>query len=116
MQNHESIHEGQFVFDPQDPIYRDHFPGQPVVPGSLIIKTFMTVARSVFNGFDLGAVENFRFKRFISPGCYSFRLQRMADGAVRCMLYDQGRTVVSGTLGHSSRLAVQERFSAHIEP
>jgi 3-hydroxyacyl-[acyl-carrier-protein] dehydratase len=98
MQNVEPIYEGQFHFDPEDPIYADHFPGRPVVPGSLIISAFMTAARPAMERQREYFVENFRFRRFISPGRYAFRIQSKADGCVQCSLYDSGSTVVTGTL------------------
>ncbi|MBU4420644.1 MAG: hypothetical protein KKH84_06520, partial [Proteobacteria bacterium] len=33
--------KGTFYFDPSDRIYAEHFPGNPVVPGSLIIHAFL---------------------------------------------------------------------------
>ncbi len=98
MQNLEDILEGRFFFDPQDPIYMEHFPGCPVVPASLIIDAFMSAVKSALKDPDARTVENFRFRRFISPGCYIFRLQNTADRGIRCTLYDGGRTVASGTL------------------
>jgi 3-hydroxymyristoyl/3-hydroxydecanoyl-(acyl carrier protein) dehydratase len=37
--------EGNFFFDPDDGIYRTHFPGYPVVPGSLIVHAFLKAGR-----------------------------------------------------------------------
>lgn len=105
MQNLEQVHEGQFFFDPRDPIYADHFPGKPVVPGSLIINAFITAAQSAMRDVNACLVENFRFRRFISPGRYAFRLQRIGQDVIRCTLFDTARTVVSGTLQESSQSA-----------
>ena len=41
------VKEGIFHFDPDDPIYRDHFPGYPVVPGSLVVQAFLDLAGDV---------------------------------------------------------------------
>lgn len=98
MQNPELFRAGHFHFDPQDPIYQDHFPGSPVVPGSLIIDAFMTVARPALQGQGGCSVENFRFRQFIRPGRYAFRMQRKADGCMQCTLYANDRAVVTGTL------------------
>jgi len=98
----ESIVAGEFVFDPEDLIYPDHFPGNPVVPGSLIIEAFLRVIGSAAKSRGTSwSVENFRFRRFISPGQYAFRISRNSDGSMRCALYDDGRTVVTGVLSAS---------------
>jgi 3-hydroxyacyl-[acyl-carrier-protein] dehydratase len=93
---------GEFFFDPEDLIYPDHFPGNPVVPGSLIIEAFMRIVMSVVeSGGKLWAVENFRFRQFIPPGRYAFRVTGKSDGAMQCVLYDDGRKVVTGILSGS---------------
>jgi len=94
----DQIKTGTFYFDPEDPIYRDHFPGNPVVPGSLIIHAFMeTMDRS--KGADTGCTATrFRFKQFIPPGRYAFRLKPRPDGRTDCLLFDRDETVVTGVL------------------
>jgi 3-hydroxyacyl-[acyl-carrier-protein] dehydratase len=90
-------HRGFFFFDPSDPIYEEHFPGQPIVPGSLIIHAFLDAVRSAgLSGTD-PILENFRFRRFITPGRYRYTLS-MRDGAVRCTLYEDETHVVTGTV------------------
>lgn len=102
MGTHEPIIAGEFFFDPEDLIYSDHFPGNPVVPGSLIIEAFMRVVRlKVETGGKAWSVENFRFRRFISPDRYAFRVVRVSTGAMRCVLFDGDRTVVTGILSIS---------------
>ena len=105
MKEPESVIAGEFFFDPDDAIYEDHFPGKPIVPGSLIIEAFLSVVRPVVEDHWKGfSVENFRFRRFISPGPYAFRVTGNADELLRCALYDGGRTVVTGTLACSDVL------------
>jgi len=98
MHSPECSHEGHFYFDPEDPIYTDHFPGRPVVPGSLIIDAFLTAAQSARERLEQCLIENFRFRQFICPGRYAFRMERKADGRTQCRLYDQGKVVVTGIL------------------
>ena len=87
---------GIFFFDPADRIYADHFPGNPVVPGSLIVHAFMEAGKKI--GFtNVNKVENFRFKRFISPGEYSYNIHFQSN-CLKCELYHKNKTVVTGTL------------------
>ena len=90
------LHEGVFFFDPGDRIYRDHFPGNPVVPGSVIIHAFLRAHARAGKPGPVG-VANFRFKRFVSPGEYRYAMGEEGDG-IRCTLYDHNRAVVTGKL------------------
>jgi 3-hydroxyacyl-[acyl-carrier-protein] dehydratase len=90
--------EGTFTFDPEDPIYGEHFPGYAVVPGSLIVGAFLGEADKVEGGVSpFGLIENFRFLEFVAPGAYPFSMEKAADG-IRCRLYHKGKTVVTGIL------------------
>ncbi|CAN2041274.1 3-hydroxyacyl-ACP dehydratase [Candidatus Magnetomoraceae bacterium gMMP-15] len=89
-------YNGSFFFDPEDKIYSDHFPENPVVPGSLIIHAFMEAVKKI--GFtDFIAVENFRFKKFISPGEYQFHIEILKNH-LKCKLYNKKKVVVTGNL------------------
>ncbi len=90
--------EGHFFFEPDDPIYAEHFPGHPVVPGSLIIHAFMEAAKKQVAVFEPWTIRDFRFKRFITPGRYAFRIQARQDGRMGCTLFDDSSAVVTGTL------------------
>lgn len=89
--------EGVFFFDPEDPIYADHFPGHPVVPGSVIVHAFMVAGRGLQDPLSAWSIENFRFRRFVSPGEYSYRIE-VAGGRLRCALRDGPSLVATGTL------------------
>jgi 3-hydroxyacyl-[acyl-carrier-protein] dehydratase len=90
--------KGHFYFDPDDPIYREHFPGHPVVPGSLIVHAFVMAIGRSYGEETSHPVTNFRFKRFVSPGCYAYRIEPKSNGRMACFLYDEEKTVVTGTL------------------
>lgn len=90
--------QGHFIFDPQDPIYEDHFPGSPVVPGSLIVQAFVLAARQFAADVECRRVERFRFKRFIGPGRYAFSLDRTDRRCLKCSLMDGDTTVATGRL------------------
>ena len=89
---------GYFNFDPQDPIYLDHFPGMPVVPGSLIIHAFMLALGRPVGGSADQQMTRFRFKRFISPGPYAYRTEPKSNGYTACYLFDGDTTVAEGIL------------------
>ena len=95
MKQDEKQFDGIFFFDPADKIYADHFPGNPVVPGSLIVSAFIEAART--NGLAAGGytIENFRFREFISPGEYPFRVRTTTD-QLHCELYNKSKAVVTG--------------------
>ncbi len=89
--------KGTFYFDPSDKIYADHFPGNPVVPGSLIIHAFLKALKE--DGINI--IENFRFKEFVSPGEYNFNIEMLQD-RMKCKLFknnsDLTKPIVTGTI------------------
>ncbi|HVO67463.1 MAG TPA: hypothetical protein VMT12_13385 [Syntrophales bacterium] len=90
--------EGVFYFSPDDSIYRDHFPGYPVVPGSLIVHAFLQAAAEAGIKGGYCSLENFRFREFLIPGRYSFRMKREKSG-LSCIIYRGVKKLVTGTLG-----------------
>ncbi|RPJ81691.1 MAG: hypothetical protein EHJ94_03845 [Deltaproteobacteria bacterium] len=95
-ENPAEIH-GIFVFDPKDHIYQDHFPGNPVVPGSVIIHAFLSALQKAgFPSQDL-IIEKFRFKKFVSPGEYDYQV-RIGKKEITCELCKNEQVVVKGNL------------------
>jgi len=92
------IWEGEFYFSPDDGIYGDHFPGYPVVPGSLIVHAFLQAATGIGIKERFRSLENFRFREFLTPGRYSFRMEGHEDG-LRCLIYRGAKKLVTGVLG-----------------
>lgn len=91
------VRDGIFFFDPDDRIYADHFPGRPVVPGSLIVQAFILAGEKLGLCKEPSIMENFRFKRFIQPGEYAYRVEVTKKG-LECRLYDGQSVVVTGAL------------------
>lgn len=87
-------YEGQMHFDPEDGIYVDHFPGHPVVPGSLIVQGFVAAVNNITPLASLD-LSHFRFKRFVSPGTYRYTLMQ-DEKDIRCTLFDGKKAVVTG--------------------
>jgi 3-hydroxyacyl-[acyl-carrier-protein] dehydratase len=97
MENNNSEINGVFFFDPKDKIYQDHFPGNPVVPGSVILHSFITASKEagLFTGEFF--IEKFRFRKFVSPGHYPYTVKHEKDRLI-CQLYDEEEVVVKGNL------------------
>ncbi len=91
----QKTYEGTFYFDPADRIYEDHFPGSPVVPGSLIVGAFSEAGKKIGFVADCLMIENFRFREFVPPGEYPFTLELLSD-RLECRLYQGGKTLVTG--------------------
>lgn len=88
-------HTGWFHFDPEDPIYRDHFPGRPVVPGTLITAAFLKAVEHL--GLKALALRRFRFKAFVPPGTYIYELV-IAEDTIRCVLMQENREMATGKI------------------
>ncbi len=94
------IKTGEFFFDPMDRIYKDHFPGNPVVPGSVIINAFSMAINKHFGGnpdMSLSQVNKFRFKKFTPPGLYDYSLSK-EKSSVKCTLFNEGKAVATGVI------------------
>jgi 3-hydroxyacyl-[acyl-carrier-protein] dehydratase len=100
MDNHEKL-DGVFFFDQEYRIYMDHFPSNPVVPGSVIVDAFIEACKRLGIKEDTFLIENFRFARFVSPGKYNFRIQEI-KGGIGCTLYNKSQKVVTGKLRYET--------------
>lgn len=89
--------EGTVFFDPADKIYADHFPGNPIVPGSLIVQAFLEAAEKLGIDFPCHQVENFVFREFLHPGKYSLIIEVLPDRLI-CSLGDSGKIRAAGTI------------------
>lgn len=92
---------GTFYFDPADRIYDDHFPGNPIVPGSVIVHAFLKAGKESGHWEGTCIIEGFKFKRFVSPGehAYSIEFQR---NRMKCRLFqtnsDSSTILVTGII------------------
>jgi len=84
----EEVRTGSLRFDSTDHIYAEHFPGH-VVPGSLVVGAFLEIARGMgFLGSEV-VVENFRFREFVAPGLYDYRVEIRG---IPCVVFCPPRT------------------------
>ncbi|MDD5722227.1 MAG: hypothetical protein PHY29_00660 [Syntrophales bacterium] len=95
--NTEDVLEGVFHFDPGDGIYREHFPGYPVVPGSLIVHAFLTAVREAEIKGDVLSIENVRFREFLKPGRYPFRME-FGENRILCSISRGDKKLVTGVM------------------
>jgi 3-hydroxyacyl-[acyl-carrier-protein] dehydratase len=86
---------GCFFFDPEDPMYHDHFPNQPVVPGSLIIEAFLKTLEK--KEIKATAIKRFRFIAFAAPGSYTYKLVIKA-GLIDCYLFQDEQKYAVGKI------------------
>ncbi len=89
--------EGTLYFHPDDAIYREHFCGCPVVPGSLIVHAFLEALEGAGFPIKCRAIEQWTFREFLSPGRYPFRIERCGEN-VHCRIYRGDKTLVRGIL------------------
>lgn len=88
---------GTICFDPSDPVYRVHFPGNPVVPGSLVVEAFKRVLISSGISPENTIVRKFRFRSFLKPGDYTYQI--IEEGSVfKCTLFEDAKRIVTGEI------------------
>jgi 3-hydroxymyristoyl/3-hydroxydecanoyl-(acyl carrier protein) dehydratase len=70
---------GTLTFDENDPIYQNHFPRRPVVPGSLITAAFIDILKK--NEVETVMITRARFLRFAKPSIYRYSVAVMDNHA-----------------------------------
>ena len=73
------------TFEPGASCFHEHFPGNPVVPGSLVAGLCMQVVREHQNEAGPLLVKRFSFSRFVSPGAYDLSITEQ-DAGYQCTL------------------------------
>ncbi|MBF0118427.1 MAG: hypothetical protein HQK79_06290 [Desulfobacterales bacterium] len=87
---------GIFVFDLNDLIYIDHFPGNAVVPGSLIVYAFMEAFKKHGISKKIKTISKFKFKSFLTPGEYDYSIQQIDELSLKCSIYKNNQIAVTG--------------------
>ena len=96
---------GVLRFDPAHPLFKDHFPGAPVIPGTLIIRAFLELAAAHLPDMRIAGIRRFRFLRFAPPGFHSWSMTMERRGPavdacrLRCSLLDrEGQPLAHGCI------------------
>ena len=97
------IIEGIIIFDKNDKIYNDHFPGKKVVPGSLIVCAFIDICKKKGMIKNIYKIEKFKFIKFVSPGEYSYKIQtyketKSINNKIEFSLFINNRIFVKGII------------------
>jgi 3-hydroxyacyl-[acyl-carrier-protein] dehydratase len=102
-------------------LFKDHFPGMPVLPGAMILEGFVQAARHALGAaadghgeWVLHAVENMRFNRFATPGDL-LRLEADFDGEESGTVWFRGRAKVDDQGICRVRFALREKDAAELD-
>ena len=68
------------TFEPGDSCFHEHFPGNPVVPGSLVVGLCMQALREHRSETGPLLLKRFSFSRFASPGSYDLSIAKQESG------------------------------------
>ncbi len=89
---------GVLHFDPGLPLFREHFPGAPRVPGSLIIAALAEEAGLLFPHLLPVRAGRFRFRLFLTPGDWPFSMEYDETGSRVLCRVGSDRIMADGVL------------------
>lgn len=86
------------------PAFAGHFPGQPIVPGVLLIdQALLFASRWLESEAGLWRIGQAKFLQPAGPGdALEFRMQRRADGGIAFRIVGAGGDIASGSLSCST--------------
>ena len=83
---------GTLTFPPDLPLFAEHFPGAPCVPGSLIVEALRLEAERRFPALRVTEASKFRFRSFLAPGSHPYALE-LDEAHTRLLPADKVRQV-----------------------
>jgi 3-hydroxymyristoyl/3-hydroxydecanoyl-(acyl carrier protein) dehydratase len=99
--SNQTIVNGSFFFDPDDPIYQSHFPSFPVVPGSLLVGRFLQTIKEMKDNPEMLVIKTFTFKGFTTPGICNYSIE-MTDTQIKCQLFQDNSLKAKGVITYAS--------------
>ena len=88
---------GTFTYPATEPALADHFPDTPIIPGTLIIHSFVSTLHNLLPAETVLSVSKFRFKSFITPAEYAYSIEPKSFGFA-CTLFKDGKEAVTGRI------------------
>jgi 3-hydroxyacyl-[acyl-carrier-protein] dehydratase len=85
------------TFESGDSCFHEHFPGNPVVPGSLVVGLCMQAVRDHQNESGPLLVKRFSFSRLVSPGAYDLKITAREAG-YQCILSQDTHIFAQGRI------------------
>ncbi len=104
-------HEESRSISPDHPALAGHFPGNPVVPGVVILSELVRATETWLHWIgDTVSVTSIKFMCLLRPGeAFTLRLERLSEHRVSfAILRDQDR-IAAGTLQRAAPVTDQDR-------
>lgn len=90
---------GSFTVDAADPCFDGHFPGNPLVPGVVLLdRAFACIGTMQPASLGPARLETVKFTAPVLPGAVVDVAYHAADGRIRFACAVQGAPVLNGTL------------------
>ena len=84
-------------FEPDDACFNNHFPDNPVVPGSLVTGLSLQAIREHLGRTGPLRVQRFSFSRFARPGSYTLDIREEGETFL-CTLHGEGALFAQGRI------------------
>ncbi len=90
-------------FSPDEPVFRGHFPGNPVVPGVFMMEGLVSLAVRLGGGGKPSAIKEAKFRALARPDDeLLYRVSRSGGGFAGSVERDDGESVLAAKFSLSS--------------